>query len=171
MWRKNVMSARHEAHSTVRPHGSVILAAILAMAALWATDAAAQGSCVVNRATVEATPDCARTESKSFVNIPHEALNITVGGTAPTCVIVAFSAQAETTSEENMNVRAHLVGIGIGEPEDVTFGAGSGTLEARATQFLFANVPPGNYTLRMQFRSQTGTNVKICEPTVVVHHR
>ena len=162
----------HEAHSKLRPHGSAVLAATLIMAALWPTDAAAQGSCTVNRATFSAGADCASTNSTDFINIPQAALDITVGGAAPTCVLVVFSAQTQTTSNENMNVRARIAGIGIGEPEDVTFGAGTGALETRAAQFVFKDVPPGDYTLRMQFRSVVaGTHIKICEPTLVVHHR
>src|SRR5262245_8697102 len=108
------------------PHGGAVLAAALIIAALCPADAAAQGSCTVNRATFAASLDCTRTDSAVFINIPHAALDITVGGTAPTCVIVAFSAQTETNPKENMNVRAQIAGVGIGEPEDVTFGAGTG---------------------------------------------
>jgi hypothetical protein len=45
-------------------------------------------------------------------------------------------------------------------------------VEARSTQFVFENVSPGDYTLRMQYRSGSdGSNVTICEPTSVIHHR
>jgi hypothetical protein len=166
------MAAFDEALSKLRLSGSALLVAALIVAELWPTDAAAQSSCLVNRATFSAGIDCTSTNSTSFVNVPQTALDITVGGSVPTCVIVAFSAQTKTDPNENMNVRARIAGIGIGEPEDVTFGSGSGALEARATQFVFANVPPGSYTVHMQYRSvEAGSNVRICEPTVVVHHR
>jgi hypothetical protein len=166
------MSALDETHSKRRLHSSAVLAAALIIAAVSSTVAAAQGSCVVSRATFNAGIDCTQTNSTSFVNIPGAAVDIRVGGADPTCVIVAFSAQTDTDPKERMTVRARIAGIGIGKPEDVVFGAGSGTLEPRATQFVFANVPPGNYTLQMQYRSnRPGASVKICEPTLVVHHR
>jgi hypothetical protein len=163
------MVALDEARSRAR--GSTVLAALM-VAVLWAPEVHAQSSCVVNRATFGAFADCAQTDSTDFINIPHAALDVTVGGSAPTCVIVSFSAQTKTASKENMDVRAKITGVGIGEPEDVTFGSGTGELEARATQFVFANVPPGDHTVHIQYRSaKAGTVVKLCEPTVVVHHR
>lgn len=164
------MVALDEAQSP--PRSSAVLAAAFSMALLCPSHVSAQSSCVVNRATFGAFLDCAATDSTTFINIPHAALDITVGGSTPTCVIVSFSAQTKTASKENLNVRAKIQGVGIGEPEDVTFGSGTGELEARATQFVFANVPPGDHTVHLQYRSdKTGNVVKLCEPTVVVYHR
>lgn len=164
------MFAVDEAQSS--PHRAAVWAIALFLAVLCPSKVNAQSACVVNRATFGAFPDCAQTDSTTFSNIPHSALDITVGGPTPTCVIVSLSAQTKTASKENMDVRAHITGTGIGEPEDVTFGSGTGELEARATQFVFANVPPGDHTVHIQYRSaKAGTVVKICEPTMVVYHR
>jgi hypothetical protein len=166
------MSASHKAHSRLPPRGGAVLAAALVMAALWPTDAAAQGTCTVNRATFRTEANFASTDSTTFVSIPQTALDITVGGAAPTCVIVVFSAETQTTVNENMGVRARISGFGIGEPAEVFFGPGTGAVEARAAQFVFEDVPPGDYTVRMQFRSAiAGTTVTIGRPTMVVHHR
>ena len=53
------------------------------------------------------------------------AMDVTLGGENPTCVIIVFTA----------------------------------------------NVEPGTYTARMQFRSITGTTVTLTRPTMVIHHR
>jgi hypothetical protein len=145
------------------------------LAALWPVDAAAQnaqGSCIVNRATFRAqTTGGGSTSSTAFVNIPNAALNVTVGGANPTCVVVVFTAQTQTTANENMLVRARIPGIGNGIPAEFSMGPGTGTTEARPAQFVFDNVPPGAYTVRMQYRSVPGTTVTVTRPTVVVHHR
>jgi hypothetical protein len=164
-----------EAHSLLRC-GHVAPAVALMLAALWAADAAAQdvqGSCVVNRATFRAeTTGGGSTSSTTFVNIPETALDVTVGGANPTCVIVVFTAQTQTTANENMLVRARIPGIGNGVPAEFSMGPGTGTTEARPAQFVFDNVPPGDYSVRMQFRTVSpGTTVTLTRPTVVVHHR
>jgi hypothetical protein len=149
-----------------------IFAAAVTLAAVWPVAAAAQGTCTVNRATYRTSANCASTSSAAFANIPQTALDFTVGGAAPTCVIVVFSAQTQTTADENMGVRAVITGLGSAQPADTFLGAGTGAVEARSTQFVFENVSPGDYTLRMQYRSGSdGSNVTICEPTSVIHHR
>jgi hypothetical protein len=152
--------------------GREVFAAVMTLAGLWPIAAAAQGTCTVNRATFRASANCASTSSASFVNIPQTQLDFTVGGAAETCVIVVFSAQTQTAADENMGVRAFITGLGSGEPADTFLGAGTGAVEARSTQFMFENVSPGDYSLRMQYRSGlAGSSVTICEPTVVIHHR
>ena len=147
-------------HRKLLPWGGTILAAAL-MLPLWPVGAAAQdvqGSCVVNRATYRAeTNGGGSTSSTTFVNIPQTALDITVGGAEPTCVIVVFTAQTQTTANENMLVRAVIPGLGAGVPADFSMGPGTGTTEARPAQFVFEDVAPGDYTVRMQFRSVPGT--------------
>jgi hypothetical protein len=161
-------------HRKLLPWGGTVLAAAL-MVPLWPVGAAAQdvqGSCVVNRATYRAeTNGGGSTSSTTFVNIPQTALDITVGGAEPTCVIVVFTAQTQTTSTENMLVRAVIPGLGAGVPADFSMGPGTGTTEARPAQFVFEDVAPGDYTVRMQYRSVPGTTVTVTRPTVVVHHR
>jgi hypothetical protein len=143
------------------------------LVALWPSGAAAQaqGSCTVNRATYRVGANCASTTSMNFVNIPQGAQDVTVGGAAPTCVIAVFSAQTQTTEDENMVVRAFIPGVGVADPDNTAFGPGTGTAEARAAQFVFEDVAPGDYTVHMQYRSVSGSNVTLCEPALVVHHR
>jgi len=172
---ENVVSASHQAHSKLLSSVCAFPAAGLMLAALWPVDATAQnaqGSCVVNRATFRAqTTGGGSTSSTAFVNIPNASLNVTVGGANPTCLIVVFTAQTQTTATENMVVRARIPGIGNGIPAEFSMGPGTGTAEARPAQFVFDNVPPGAYRVRMQYRSVPGTTVTITRPTVVVHHR
>jgi hypothetical protein len=168
---EGAMSALHEAYPKLTCGGAILTAALL-MAAMCSTAAAVQGECTVNRATFRSEANSQTTNSQSFVNISQAELDITVGGSDPTCVIVVFSAQTQTASNENMGVRARIPGIGNGEPAEISFGPGTGAVEARTAQFVFEEVPPGNHTVRMQFRSSiNGTSVTISRPTVVVHHR
>lgn len=169
------MSALHEAHSKFLSGGRAVGTAALMLVPLWPVGAAAQGvqgSCVVNRATFRAeTTGGGSTSSTTFDNVPNTALNITVGGANPTCVIVVFTAQTHMTADENMTVRARIPGIGNGVPAEFSMGPGTGTAEARPAQFVFKDVPPGAYTVQMQYRSVTGSFVTLTRPTVVVHHR
>jgi hypothetical protein len=172
---EDAMSALSEGHSKLMSCGRALLGA-LTLAALWPVEATAQnvqGSCVVNRATFRAqTSGGGSTSSTAFVNIPQAALDVAVGGANPTCVIVVFTAQTQTTANENMLVRGQIPGIGVGVPAEFAMGPGTGTTEARPAQFVFENVPPGDYSVRMQFRSVVaGTTVTITRPTVIVHHR
>jgi hypothetical protein len=114
------------------------------------------------------------TSSTAFSNIPDAGVNFTVGGDDPTCVVVVFSAEAQTGLDRNMAVRARLLsGIGVGEPPQVFFGRHADVgLHTRSMQFVFPEVPPGNQSLRIQFRSTgPGDVVRIGARTTVVHHR
>ena len=162
----------------LRLYGGAICAAALLAPAVSTTVASAQGfvqgTCVTNRTTFLSRPDCTQVSSSSFVDIPETSVNVKVGGANPTCVIVAFSALVNPEPDETMVVRARIAGIGAGDPDDVAFGPGSGKLDTRATQFIFRNVPPGSHTLQMQYRINaggSGDSVRLCEPTLVVHHR
>ena len=87
------MSALHEANARLLPRRRTVLGAALMLVALWpAGVAAVQGSCVVNRATYRAeTNGGGSTSSTTFVNVPDTALNFTLGGENPTCVIIVFT--------------------------------------------------------------------------------
>jgi hypothetical protein len=167
------MSLLRKAHSKPLSFALAVLTAAPSLVAFWPSGAAAQsqGSCTVNRATYRVGANCANTTSTEFVNIPQGLQDVTVGGANPTCVIAVFSAQTQTTDDENMVVRAFIPGIGVAVPDNTAFGPGTGTAEARAAQFVFEDVPPGDYSVRIQYRSVTGSNVTLCEPTLVVHHR
>jgi hypothetical protein len=168
------MTALSEGLTKSPSSSAIVLAAVLGMAAMWpgAAAAEAEGSCTVSRATFRSDPGFSSTSSATFINIPDTDVPITVGGADPTCVIVVFSAQTQTSETENMAIRARIAGIGIAEPDEINLGPGTGAVEARAAQFVFESVPPGNYTVRMQYRSSVGaTTVTIGKPTVVVHHR
>ncbi len=172
---RNVMPALRGDHRRLLLRGGSLAAAALVLIALGPIDAAAQsaeGSCAVNRVTYRAeTNGGATTSSTTFVGIADAVVNITVAGADPTCLIVVFTAQTQTTDDENMVVRARIAGIGIGIPAEFATGPGTGTTEARPAQFVFEDVPPGDYIVRIQFRSVTGTAVTLSRPTVVVHHR
>jgi hypothetical protein len=168
---EDVMSSLHHSESPLC--GRAIVAAALMLVSLWPVGAQAiQGSCTINQATFRAeTIGGGSTSSMTFVNIPDTTLDFTVGGANPTCVIVVFTAQTQNTADENMLVRARIPGLGNGVPADFSTGPGTGVTEGRPAQFVFGNVPPGDYTLRMQFRSVSGTTVTLTRPTVVIHHR
>jgi hypothetical protein len=168
---EGAMSALHETYPKLSC-GGVALTAALFVAAMCSSAAAIEGDCTVNRATFRSESGSQTTGSTTFVNISDAELDISVGGSDPTCLIVVFTAQTQTASNENMAVRARIPGVGNGEPAEFSLGPGTGTTEARAAQFVFDDVPPGDHTLRMQFRSViNGTSVTISRPTVVVHHR
>ena len=169
------MSALHEPNAKLLPHRRTVLGAALMLVSLWPAAASAlEVSCVADRVTARAVSSGGgSTNSNSFVNVPDTAVDVTIGGANPTCVIVVFTAHTQTTSNENMAIRARLEGGGGNStPSEYATGPGTGVSETRTAQFIFDNVEPGTYTARMQFRSISGgTTVTLGRPTIVVHHR
>jgi hypothetical protein len=133
---------------------------------------AATGTCNPNRVTFRIATSQEGTTAIDFVNVPGGYVNINVGGTSPSCVIATFSASARANNSI-MFVRARIQQLGaIAEPASAFFAEPSGVFfKAHSMQFVFPNIPPGQYTVRAQFRSQNGQLVVVGSRTLTVEYR
>ena len=133
---------------------------------------AAAGSCLVNRVKYRTTANQNGTYSTGFVDVPDSYVSITVGGANPSCVIATFSASARVVNS-TMYVRAYIPQLGAtAEPQSSFFTALSGSLfHAHSMQFVFPSIPPGQYSVRIQYRSQNGQLVFVGTRTLTVQFR
>jgi hypothetical protein len=132
----------------------------------------AAGTCNPNRVAFKTSANQNSTYSLDFVNIPQSGVNITVGGTNPSCVIVTFSASARVYNSI-MFVRARIAQLNaIAHPESAWFTGHSGNVfHAHAMQFVFPNIPPGQYTVWIQFRSSNGNLAVVAQRMLKVEFR
>jgi hypothetical protein len=72
-----------------------------------------------------------------------------------------------------MYVRAHIPQLGAtAEPETAFFTGHSGVLfHAHSMQFVFPSIPPGQYSVRIQYRSINGQLVVVGTRTTTVQYR
>jgi hypothetical protein len=95
------------------------------------------------------------TSSSTYVDVIDTRIRFTQGGSSKSCVIVSFSAQADTPGAV-MQVRAVLDGNIECLPTDNSFVGGTGalgTFTSRAMNYVCENVAPGVHAVKMQFRS------------------
>ena len=111
----------------------------------------------------------AGTQSTTFVDITGAAVTFTVSGTTNTCLIVSYTAVAE--SQDVLIIRALLDGTTPGNPTQRSLTPFHGTWDSGAATFVLTGVAPGNHTLTMQFRSFAGGVAEINNGTLVVGFR
>jgi hypothetical protein len=113
------------------------------------------------------------TQSTTFVDITSNtgpaAVTFTVSGTTNTCLIVYYTASAQSTGTAGY-VRALLDGTKVGNPVQALVSYFSGWKSA-AANFVLTGVPPGKHTLAMQFKSYGGQAVELDTGTLVVGFR
>jgi hypothetical protein len=95
------------------------------------------------------------------------------------CVIVDFTAYVEVTdfTQDSVVVRATLTPNGgatvLGVPTDARFQPANNEYDVRTVEFVFANVAPGSYRLRMLMGGTSATptdTIHVASPNVVVHY-
>ena len=107
-----------------------------------------------------------------YSNIAESTIPFTQGGTAPSCAIVRFSAEASTESSR-LTLRALLDGQTVAQPGPVYLQSGDAFFAAdRSFIFVFPKVAPGKHTLVMQMSTTTDENtVSIFSHTTTLAHR
>jgi hypothetical protein len=109
------------------------------------------------------------TSSQAYGNISGASRTFTQG--AAGCVIVYFSAEAQTLANAQMFVRALLDDAVVATPSGTSFIADSPVYyQTHAASFVFPDVPAGPHTVRIQFLSFDATNLKIRRSNMVVHY-
>jgi hypothetical protein len=157
---------------------ALLLAALSSGGALSAPAPRVVGSC--NPAKVKFVMSSRGTTTPAdgvVINIPDAAFAFTQAKRG--CVIVDFTAFAEVTdaTQDSVVIRATLTPSGgtafLARPTDARFQPANTNFDIRTVQFLFANVPPGAYTVRMLMAGNAATTtdtVLISSPNVVLHY-
>lgn len=121
------------------------------------------GTCGSTIAKVKVSYDHADTSSTTFINVPGSRIDFTLGGTKPTCVVVAFSGQAGAAPDEEMRVQVALDSDGICAPNGSVLvpGDSSGSSSGdRAMNFVCLGVAPGITPSECNTRAR----MAVCEP-------
>jgi hypothetical protein len=101
------------------------------------------------------------TSSTTFVNVAQGAVKFTQGGTQPSCVIVSLSANSfavgnSPATPAPLTVRIMMDGTTPALPNEVDFSDGNdGGNQARAFDFIFPSVAPGEHTIRVQIKTNS----------------
>jgi hypothetical protein len=101
------------------------------------------------------------------VNIPEATISFVQGGTSASCVIVRFSAGI-CAPGGGVYVRAFLDQTTAALPIDINYASNDACFQAHAFEFIFPSVAPGVHTVRMQYRSLSGTIVYVARHNTVV---
>jgi hypothetical protein len=109
------------------------------------------------------------TMSTTFVDVPKAAVDVTDGSRR--CIFVDFSAETYAPANEVISVQLLLDGVTVLQPGPITWVAseGSPVHSAISFQFFLVNVPSGPHTVKVQWRSQNGTEIKFTNRTLIVN--
>jgi hypothetical protein len=114
--------------------------------------------------------DNSTTTSGTFVTLPEATVPFTTKFSTD-CVMVHFSAWIDAKSRP-VFIRAFLNNTTAALPLEVEFSAGASANERSAASFFFVfpSIPPGNHTLRIQYRSGVaGQPVNIKRHNTIVY--
>jgi hypothetical protein len=143
----------------------LVAAAVMAIAGLAPpADAKCGGSAgQISRST----GTTAATTSTTFVDVPLTSTDVTLFPDLG-CVAVTLWAETLVPRNEAIFVQAVLDDITVGEPGPVTWAAAEGTpIHAVFTfKFLIRNGAAGPHTVKLQWRSQNGKQIKFTNRTM-----
>jgi hypothetical protein len=107
-------------------------------------------------------------DSPTYKNMRQAAVTFTQGGTAPSCVLVRFSAGA-TSNGDSLLVRAVIDDAIIALPPERLF---MRTNEGgqQTVDFVFPSIAPGTHILRIQGNSDNATAADVNFPMIIIHH-
>jgi hypothetical protein len=115
--------------------------------------------------------DTTSTTSLTYLNVPESLVSFRQGGASASCVVVRFSAQAAAGTNGSLYIRAYLDDSTTAAPQElIYYNAGEPFFGVRSYDFIFPSVAPGRHSLRMQFRSASGTWVGVYFHTTIVQY-
>jgi hypothetical protein len=154
----------------VRPLLRPLILAGLLLPAGFAPAMASVVSCSPTKMRIKTMTGTVSTNSNTFKSIPEAAITFTQGGTAPSCVVVRFSAASSVTVSGVSRIVARLDGVTDAEPGSVQFSGENVGSVAHSFDFLFPSVAPGAHTVRMMYRTNGTGTVFVDERVLVVQH-
>jgi hypothetical protein len=128
------------------------------------------GKCRPNLAQFKTSTLDFNTNSVEVITVPETTIAFTQGGRESSCVIVSFSAEASITEGGVMSIYA-LIDDKLSEPNGVLF-TQEDKLSARAFNFVFPNVSPGQRRLKIQIQTNSPDKVaRIHFRSTIIHYR
>ena len=129
------------------------------------------GQCVTNRTAFRTQDNEVSTTSFTFVTMANTHFPVTHQAG---CLVVDLAGMVANASALGaISVRAWIGGVGAAEPPEISLGRPIEALiyDTRSMRFVFPNVPAGTHTVRIDWRSQTGSTVSVNERTLTVQYR
>jgi hypothetical protein len=112
------------------------------------------------------------TDSTTSIDVQGSEVFFKVGGSASSCVLVTFIAQASAPGPfAVMRVKALLDGKQSIDDEIQLVAETENFSEAHSYNFLFVGVQPGDHFLNMQYRSANNDTIAINDFNLSVRHR
>lgn len=117
------------------------------------------------------------TNSMTYVPIANAAQWVTV--TTASCIVVTYSARTAAPNgigNEAILIRARLDDTVVGRPsdgDDIAFSANDpdGWFPVRSFTWVFPSVAAGSHKVAMEFRSATGSTVRVYQHTLDIQYR
>lgn len=156
--------------------GSIVIAGLLASAVAHAEPEAAparalkpvqKGSCATTEANFSTATQQVSTTSTNLVPVRDSFVVINVSGVGQQCVIVTFSAEANSPNEE-MDVSATL--DGVNNVLSPIFFSANQLFQVRSFTWVFESVSPGKHRVAIEFRSRNGGQVNLYYRSLVALH-
>jgi hypothetical protein len=131
---------------------------------------AATGTCRTTQIAYNSNPQMdVSTDSATFIDVPNTAVTFTQ--TVMGCVVVQLTVGETSNSlTDDLRVRAKFAAGSVNAvPGEATLLSYNGA----TVQFLFTDVPPGSHTVKIRYRSASGTGypVFLSKTLVVVNYR
>jgi hypothetical protein len=126
------------------------------------------GTCASGASAYSVSTDVQTTGSRTYRDVTGTSVSFTQGSSG--CAEVSFSAEAAAVPGELMLTRVLFDGAKICAPADniLASDSPSGDLADHAMNYICGNVPAGNHTITLQFRSRFGHRVAIGYRTTIV---
>jgi hypothetical protein len=106
------------------------------------------------------------TTSKTFVDMPGST--VTVDPNAFSCLVVDLSSQMRAVAPNAARVRVILDGSKVSFPASADFYTSKQSYDARSAMFVFPNVTAGLHTIKVQFLSADGSDVKVTKSVMKI---
>jgi hypothetical protein len=132
---------------------------------------AVSGTCAVTKQSFATHVDLNSTTSTTYIDVPGASVPIKVSNRAG-CITVQFSSMVQSMGNELLFVKAVLMpGEIASEPGQMQFESASPLrILTRSATFVFPDVPAGEYTVKMQYRSRSGGTVWVHRGVTVVSY-
>jgi hypothetical protein len=132
------------------------------------------GSCNPSKIKFALSSNFTPTTSTTAVNITDAAFSFTQARQG--CVIVNFTSSDALSDPPpgTVNITAVLKNSGgtalPGRPSVAHVNLAASGFDTRTIEFVFPDVPPGAYVIRLQMSSPSGGGVEVSSPNTVVHY-
>jgi hypothetical protein len=128
------------------------------------------GQCNTTQLAYRTETGLVQTTSQNFVLMPAMHRPIVIPGSTPRCVVVEFIGEVTTSSGGLLSLQARISGVGTSLTPQVFLARDTGPYQARFARFIFPSVPPGERTVRIDWRSSGGQVMGVFTRTLTIEY-